>query len=480
MTKTNEGRPLHNASYSTSASAYKLLALSRDSARPLWNAQDNPEEALAAGVVIELRRSIGYPLPLSTAESPRGTHFFVPSTRMHSCIATIMRLDAGNSHTGGILRLPEGRHVLSRSKIREIGACVAASGWTIDDERLFNLVAGLQEGESPREAMLCDLLGSACNLGTSPATADALLQLYDDIVGTETSAKIFSLCDDDGDRCRKTLEAICAAIAPHTPLGSFPVIAALTAYEVIRLLKPFPAVNTFMASFTFSRILIANGYLLTSFIPITALLAAWDDSCVSSNEPAGLDRIMATAQNRDWSLWIEEALSLCTDYVEQTAEKLFDLFASRQLMSKLIAQDEGLNIRQQKILLEALLHEDAEFTFGELMETENVAYATAYSDLSSLKDLGFLVSRTFGKTTVFMAGDALMAHLGERLRSIDAAAWEEVFNDDGTLTDAAKTAHDDMIGKLRTSAPLENEFIGFKSPVFDPSRAVVLRGDALD
>ena len=155
MTKTNEGRPLHNASYSTSASAYKLLALSRDSARPLWNAQDNPEEAPAAGVVIELRRSIGYPLPLSTAESPRGAHFFVPSTRMHSCIATIMRLDAGNSHTGGILRLPEGRHVLSRSKIREIGACVAASGWTIDDERLFNLVAGLQEGESPREAMLC-------------------------------------------------------------------------------------------------------------------------------------------------------------------------------------------------------------------------------------------------------------------------------------------------------------------------------------
>lgn len=480
MTKTAAGDCSHTPLASASANAFKLLTQSRDSAHPLWNALNDPEQAPAAGVVVELRRSIGYPLPLSSIDSPRTTHFFVPSTRMHSCVASITRLDAGNSHTGSILRLPEGRHVLSRSKIREIGACVAASGWTIDDERLFNLVTGLQEGENPRETMLYDLLGPACNLGTSPVTADALLQLYDAIVGTETSAKIFSLCDDDGDRCRKTLEAICAAIAPHTPLGSFPVVAALAAYEAIRLLKPFPAVNTFMASFTFSRILIANGYLLTSFIPITALLAAWDDSCASSNEPVGLDRIMATAQNRDWSLWIEEALTLCADYVEQTAEKLFDLFVSRQLMGKLIAQDESLNIRQQKILLEALLHEDAEFTFGELMEAENVAYATAYSDLSSLKDLGFLVSRTFGKTTVFMADDALMAHLGERLRSIDADAWKEAFNDDGSLTDAAKTMHDDMIGKLRTSAPLENEFIGFKSPVFDPSRAVVLRGDALD
>lgn len=160
--------------------------------------------------------------------------------------------------------------------------------------------------------------------------------------------------------------------------------------------------------------------------------------------------------------------------------KLFGLFLKRQLMGRLLARDESLNLRQREIMLEALLHEDAEFTFGCLMETGGVAYATAYADLSQLKDAGLLRSATYGKTTVFVAADDLAARLDERLQQVDPAAWAEVFESSGVLRSEHQAACDKALRKLQASRPLEESLLAFKGPVYQPDRVSTLRNVTFD
>lgn len=465
---------------STSANALELLGRSRDSSRELWGILNDPDKAPWASAVVELRRPTGYALPFAYDDIGRISHFFVPSTALLASSAAITRLDAGNSYTSGIMRLPEGRHILSHSKIVEIGACVKASGWDMDSDRIFKLIVALVEGANPRETMLYDLLDVACNLEPSPVTVESLLQLYAKMMGEDTSAKMFSLLDDEGMRCRTILESICSTVEPGGELGAFPLVGALSAYEAIRRLKPFPALNAFMASFAYSRILISHGYLLASFIPITSVLSSWSSGEDAEERPVGTDCVMASGRSFDWSLWFEKVIGICEARVDRMTTKLFELFLKRELMGRLLSRDDSLNIRQREIVLEALLHEDAEFTFGRLMEAENVAYATAYADLSQLKDLGFLQSSTCGKTTVFTAVDDLSNRLNERLQRMVPDAWAEMYEPDGTLRSTHRTARDEAFRKLKASIPLEDAILAFKSPVYQPDRVSTLLNVSLD
>ena len=465
---------------STSASVLELLDRSRDSSLELWNALSDPEAASWAPAVMELRRTMGYALPFAHDDAGRASHFFVPCTALLASTAVITRLDAGNSYAGSIMRLPEGRHVLSHSKIVELGACVKASGWAMDPDRVFELIVALDEGANPREAMLYDLLNVACNLEPSPLTAESLLQLFARMMGEDTSTKMFSLIDDEGMRCRTILKSICSSVEPGGKLGAFPLVGALSAYEAIRRLKPFPALNAFMASFAYSRTLSSHGYLLASFIPITSVLSSWDTGDDACEQPVGTDCVMAAGRSFDWSLWFEKVVGICEARVDRMATKLFELFLKRELMGSLLSRDGSLNDRQREIVLEALLHEDAEFTFGRLMETENVAYATAYADLSQLKDMGFLQSSTCGKTTVFTAVDDLADRLNERLQRTVPDAWAEIFEPDGSLRSAHRAARDEALRKLKASMPLEDAILAFKSLVYQPDRVSTLLNASLD
>ena len=177
---------------------------------------------------------------------------------------------------------------------------------------------------------------------------------------------------------------------------------------------------------------------------------------------------------------------IITDRWEETVQGLLDMNRGVTLLqgkgAYTGAEKQVLLVafRQREIVLEALLHEDAEFTFGRLMEAENVAYATAYADLSQLKDLGFLQSSTCGKTTVFTAVDDLSNRLNERLQRMVPDAWAEMYEPDGTLRSTHRTARDEAFRKLKASIPLEDAILAFKSPVYQPDRVSTLLNVSLD
>ena len=77
----------------------------------------------------------------------------------------------------------------------------------------------------------------------------------------------------------------------------------------------------------------------------------------------------------------------------------------RDRLRAIIDADGSMNARQKEVLLEAVLHSNAEFTYDIHMKRYAISYPSARSDFGRLMDLGFLQQSDDGVRHFFFAND---------------------------------------------------------------------------
>ena len=85
--------------------------------------------------------------------------------------------------------------------------------------------------------------------------------------------------------------------------------------------------------------------------------------------------------------------------------KLDGMARRRERFRIIIDSDESMNFRQKEVLLEAVLHSNAEFTYGIHAQRYDVSYPCARSDFARLLDQGFLCQHDDGIRHFFVASD---------------------------------------------------------------------------
>lgn len=108
--------------------------------------------------------------------------------------------------------------------------------------------------------------------------------------------------------------------------------------------------------------------------------------------------------------------------------------------------------RQKEVLLEAVLHSNAEFTYDIHMKRYAISYPSARSDFGRLMDLGFLQQSDDGVRHFFFANDDLHERCRAYLREHCAEAYLHYYDDEGRLrpefraTDEASALYNRDIG----------------------------------
>ena len=111
-----------------------------------------------------------------------------------------------------------------------------------------------------------------------------------------------------------------------------------------------------------------------------------------------------------------------------------------------------MNARQKEVLLEAVLHSNAEFTYNLHMKRYAISYPSARSDFGRLMDLGFLQQSDDGVRHFFFANDDLHERCRAYLREHCAEAYLHYYDDEGRLrpefraTDEASALYNRDIG----------------------------------
>lgn len=230
---------------------------------------------------------------------------------------------------------------------------------------------------------------------------------------------------------------------------------------MVLILRPFPVANAMMGRVLFSWIASKAGYPLLALTPISNFVetSRFADFCRHGKNNQSKELVYERDGVADWTLWFEHALGFLVNDLKNFAVLLNDLRLKRDRVSHLLDIDKSFNARQKAIILEAILHEDAEFTYASIMRQFDIAYATAYSDLGELESMHFLNAATKGKTTVFVADNDLEKHFRNHLRDTAPKAYWEYYDADGLLNESYRQIRDAQTTKLMESIlPSEASF----------------------
>lgn len=144
----------------------------------------------------------------------------------------------------------------------------------------------------------------------------------------------------------------------------------------------------------------------------------------------------------DWTRFFEQAVRLIIDEQRWTMTKLDGMARRRERFRAIIDADESMNFRQKEVLLEAVLHSNAEFTYGIHVHRYDVSYPCARSDFARLLDQGFLRQHDDGIRHFFVASDNFGEVFLNYLKEHCADAFSRFYREDGSLRDAFKSADD--------------------------------------
>lgn len=109
----------------------------------------------------------------------------------------------------------------------------------------------------------------------------------------------------------------------------------------------------------------------------------------------------------DWTFVFERAVELILEEQRWVMTKLEGMSRRRDRLRAIIDADGSMNARQKEVLLEAVLHSNAEFTYDIHMKRYAISYPSARSDFGRLMDLGFLQQSDDGVRHFFFANDDL-------------------------------------------------------------------------
>ena len=240
----------------------------------------------------------------------------------------------------------------------------------------------------------------------------------------------------------KALESFCAHV--WVPDGNHTLVDALIALYYFKTFRLFPAGNNVLAFLLYFLILHRAGYHFSAHVPVVKLLYPRDDDGGRGHGLACApeDLVVACDGYFDWTRFFEQAVRLIIDEQRWTMTKLDGMARRRERFRAIIDADESMNFRQKEVLLEAVLHSNAEFTYGIHVHRYDVSYPCARSDFARLLDQGFLRQHDDGIRHFFVASDNFGEVFLNYLKEHCADAFSRFYREDGSLRDAFKSADD--------------------------------------
>lgn len=393
-----------------------------------------------------------YNMPLPFSAGTATCDFYSFNAAIVNEIAHCSQSGAGGYYVNYILQQPEGRHVMFPRLLDETMTCINASDWDDKRDRVFRIITGLNQPTNERDQLVKRFIALMRTPPKGPFEPSKILTVYHNLLGN--SAKTASALSPLGKEDYRTLQEICDLATSSDGMATHaPVMQAVTIMQAILLRHPFPLANPFMGRILFSWSCHESGIPLMGIMPIAQIVTLLKHSKELFPKSKQLSANTAL-KGADWTPWLEEVLKRLSSELDRFSVKLYGLFARRMRMRYLISLDKDFNPRQKSIILEALVHPDAEFTYGSVVERFSVAYATAYNDLGTLEAEGLLQADARRKTTVFIATKNIRNVLHSYLSAALPEEYAHFYNEKGHLSSAYLESHKEMIERIKKTASL--------------------------
>lgn len=409
-------------------------------------------------------------------------HSFRLSDRLISLLFELDRIGYGSLGVFQTLRSPEGRHAFYMKIQRETLGCARMLGWDAPDEAVFSqMIVGLRQPLNARELLLRRFAGQLPKAPGAPVSVGLIEQLYADMLqGIDVAPSDNDVTDTQAVvRRRAILDGVTAIINQQYGEYIHPCIRALAVYVLLTTLRPFPAANLIIARLVYGWVLFSTGLGFINAAPILEFLESWQ-----RDTPLGPNRyqpkldyqgIMMTADDRlDWSSHLEELFGFMGFELGRFSNKLHGLHARRGRLTRIFEAVKPFNHRQKELLIEALVHEDAEFTFAQVVNAYQVGYATAHADLNQLAERDFLIMRKSGKQVYFVAQTELRERLHKFLQSEAPERYREFYDDQGRLITFGDKRG---CGQMACGWPVDEDLLTLNFPVFEVSSRMKLLDD---
>lgn len=426
----------------------------------------SPEEgALYWFSVNSLRCSTGHDLPPLLDATSRC--WYAPTWRLSSLLEEFQINEGLASHYERIFYDPEGGHLELNMAANDIVYAIALEHAGVDIPRLRRVCVQACEPTNGIELLAANagaILLAIEEYREEPFTPEFVEELYgrlmDRIVlrdaGGPQRAGDGIGANDSGSAAAvevraEALALLCSFVngdagplAGHA--GDHRLIAALVALFFVCGPRPFPAGNAPFAFLLYVLLLHRSGYHFSAHVPVMRLLYG------AESEPAAGDRARYAVEGGsvglekdpaqlavecdgtyDWTLAFERAVELIVAEQRWVMTKAEGMSRRRDRMGAIIDADGSMNVRQKEVLLEAMLHSNAEFTYDIHMKRYAISYPSARSDFARLMDLGFLQQSDDGVRHFFFAADDLHERASVYLREHCAEAYLRYYDERGVL-----------------------------------------------
>lgn len=311
--------------------------------------------------------------------------------------------------------LPEGRHMRARLAGRDMLACARLSGWSLRKQGFEEAFLQIEKASTPEESVVAaagDMLLEPAARASETLVPDMIEAWYERIVdglSVRSADRTALQRMDDRRRMRAIVAKACALDGMFPQEGSVlpPVLRALVAFDLFQALRPFPAANVFLGRLVYAHILASNRMGFVSLVPVADFIQRWRAG--TSDFPGfAVDRPFAEAFARGrpgevvWSEYYRVVVRYLLSETRWLGRKAAGMLARRERLKTVLDACSRLNERQRLIVLEALLHDDAEFTVKRHRLDARVAYSTAHDDLAYLVDQGLLRPAKEGRELYFV------------------------------------------------------------------------------
>lgn len=187
-----------------------------------------------------------------------------------------------------------------------------------------------------------------------------------------------------------------------------PVVKGILLHFWLGFLHPYVDGNGRTARAVFYWYMLSRGYWLVEFLSISEFILkgrAQYDRAFLYAETDDLDATYFVMFNLNT---IVRSLKGLHEYLERKQKEAAET-------AKVLGERSGLNNRQQAVLRRALSDKSVEFTIASHQTSQNVAFATARSDLFDLAERGLLRRGKVGRKYVFIVPD----DLSDRIHSLN-------------------------------------------------------------
>ncbi|WP_139651508.1 Fic family protein [Raoultibacter phocaeensis] len=426
-------------------------------------------------MVNKLRKRQGHVLPvpidsvafegISDAHQ-HSKNWYAPTWRLQKLLEEFQINEGLAVHYETILTEPEGGHYELNLAASEVVLAVQLENDSIDVAQMMRVCVHACEPMSGLELLVSNAGKILIDIEThrsEPLTASFIEDLYAKLTEgiaikevREPEAREKAV----GAVRYKALESFCECVWPceaessalfgdvarlgRNGCGNHTLVNALIALYYFKTFRPFPAGNNVLAYLLYVIILHRAGYHFSAHVPVMKVLYSSEKRdgkrCGLGCDPQEL--AIECDGYSDWSLFFERAVEGVIGEQRWTMTKLEGMSKRRERFRTIIDTDETMNFRQKEVLLEAILHSNAEFTYAIHEQRYDVSYPCARSDFSRLLDLGFLKQHDDGIRHFFFASDvfadAFLAYLKEHCPE----AFYRYYQEDGSLRKEFRSAED--------------------------------------